>query len=415
MCPEYGRARHTGAPALRRRPAQRLQVSRAAGWPASEANTLLYNGVMTGPTLTPFSYTILALVGEGGAGPHDIVLLLRRGTTYWAAAESHIYAEPKRLARLGYLSAERAAGKTRDRTHYRLTEPGREALRAWLAQPTPFPRIQDEAAVRLVAASVVGDDAALLASLGALRAELDGLDAELDVSIADAEPLPQRARYLRLAHRLGRSSVRLRREWLDDVERELGAGVTPPGGGPLLVVAATAVELAGLPAEPTARVAALACGIGPVEAAATTARALVELRPRAVLHVGIAGARRAANLPLRTLVLGAGSVYADAAGGRLVPHRLAPAAALLAAVQAALPEAVALEIGTSARVGGGADAPVEAMEGFAVLRACALAGVPAVELRAVSNEIEENDRARWDFAGALAALAAALPRAVEAL
>ena len=383
---------------------------------------------MASDDLTTFSYAILALVGEGGVGPHDIVLMMRRGTTYWAAAESHYYAEPKRLARLGYLSAERSPGKTRDRTHYRLTEQGCDALRVWFAEPTPFPRIQDEAAVRLVAASIVGDDAALLASLGALRADLDELDAGLDASVARAETLPHRARYLRLVHRLGRSMVRVRREWLDDVERELGAGVEAAAGswapghgaapapmGPLLVVAATAGELAGLSAEASARVATLTCGIGPVEAAATTARALVELRPRAVLHLGIAGVRRAAGLPLGTLVLGTASVYDDAAGGRLVPHRLAPDAELLAALQVALPEAVALEIGTSARVGGGADAPVEAMEGFAVLRACTLAGVPVVELRAISNEIEEPDRARWDFAGALAVLAAALPRAVEAL
>ena len=376
---------------------------------------------MTGSELTPFSYAILALVGEDGAGPHDIVLLLRRAVTSWAAAESHTYAEPRRLARLGYLSAERAPGKTRERTHYRLTGQGRDALRVWLAQPTPFPRIQDEAAVRLIAASIVGDDAALLASLRALRLGLDEVDAGLDVAEALEEALAHRARYLRLAHQLGRSVVRSRREWLDVVERELGAGGTvapagaPVGAGPLLVVAATSGELAGVPAGASLRIASLACGIGPVEAAAATARALVELRPRAVLHVGIAGARRDAKLPLRSLVLGSGSVYDDAAGGRLVPHRLEPAAALLAALQAALPEAAALEIGTSARVGGGAQAPVEAMEGFAVLRACALAGVPAVELRAVSNEVEEPDRARWDFAGALAALADAVPRAVEAL
>ena len=52
----------------------------------------------------------------------------------------------------------------------------------------------------------------------------------------------------------------------------------------------------------------------------------------------------------------------------------------------------------------------EAMEAFAVLRACALAGVPAVELRAVSNAIDEPDRAKWRFDDALAALADALDR-----
>ena len=32
-----------------------------------------------------------------------------------------------------------------------------------------------------------------------------------------------------------------------------------------------------------------------------------------------------------------------------------------------------------------------------MLRACELAGVPALEVRAVVNEIDEPDRARWRF------------------
>jgi futalosine hydrolase len=169
----------------------------------------------------------------------------------------------------------------------------------------------------------------------------------------------------------------------------------------ILVVAATEPELAGATGVPT-----LACGIGPVESAATTARALAELRPNAVLHVGIAGAR---TLPAPTLVIGSESVYEDAARDGLLGKRIEPDAGLLAAARRALPHAPVLPIGTSARVGGTSRCEVEAMEGFAVLRAAELVGIPAVEVRAVSNEIDEPDRARWHFDDALAALAAALP------
>ena len=44
-----------------------------------------------------------------------------------------------------------------------------------------------------------------------------------------------------------------------------------------------------------------------------------------------------------------------------------------------------------------------------------LAGIPALEVRAVSNEIDEPDRGRWRFDDALAALAAALPRLLAEL
>jgi nucleoside phosphorylase len=54
------------------------------------------------------------------------------------------------------------------------------------------------------------------------------------------------------------------------------------------------------------------------------------------------------------------------------------------------------------------------MEGFAVLRACELAGVPAVEVRVIANEIDEPDRTRWRFEDAFAALAELVPRLVAA-
>jgi nucleoside phosphorylase len=177
----------------------------------------------------------------------------------------------------------------------------------------------------------------------------------------------------------------------------------------LLVVAATERELCALDG-----VATLACGIGPVEAAAATARALAELQPPALLHVGLAGARRASGLEPPTLVVGSEARYCDARSP-LVRARAVPDTALLAAVRCALPDAPVLPIGTSAAVGGAHGVDVEAMEGFAVLRAAELAGVPAVEVRAISNAVEEPDRALWRFDDALAALAGALPALVSAL
>jgi nucleoside phosphorylase len=175
----------------------------------------------------------------------------------------------------------------------------------------------------------------------------------------------------------------------------------------ILVVAATELELAG-----AAGAATLVCGIGPVEAAASTARAVAELRPDAVLHVGIAGAR---GIPASQLVIGSEAVYEDAQAGGFVRERERPDPRLVDAAQRALPEARVLPIGTSARVGGTSSCEVEAMEGFAVLRAAGVAGVPAVEVRAISNEIAEPDRTRWHFDAALAALAAALPRLLSEL
>jgi DNA-binding PadR family transcriptional regulator len=172
--------------------------------------------------LTTFSYVILALVGEGGAGAHDLVESQRRaGSPYWFTSRRNMYAEPKRLAALGYLSATKEPGRTHDRTLYRLTDRGKEALRQWVAQPTPFPRMQSEAPVRLVAGYLV-PDAQLLTSLRALHAELDAVSAGLDEAEQYAATLPHRERYLRLVHSLGRHLLDAHQQWLKEVERELG-------------------------------------------------------------------------------------------------------------------------------------------------------------------------------------------------
>ncbi len=169
----------------------------------------------------------------------------------------------------------------------------------------------------------------------------------------------------------------------------------------LLVVAATPFELAWVGG--AART--LSCGVGPVEAAAATAASVVGRRPEAILHVGIAGARRSSAIPLGAVVVGLRSSYSDIAAAIPVERVLAPAPSILAAAVRALPDAVVVEIATTAAVGRSTGAPVEAMEGFGVLRAAAIAGVPAIEVRVVSNVVEELDRSRWDIPGALAALA----------
>ncbi|MGL6278745.1 MAG: futalosine hydrolase [Gaiella sp.] len=173
----------------------------------------------------------------------------------------------------------------------------------------------------------------------------------------------------------------------------------------VLLVAATERELCGR--------SGLACGVGPVEAAAATARGLALERPRAVLHVGIAGGR---GLAPGAVALGSEAVYVDLAASFPIVTRVAAAPALLEAARGTLPAAAVCAIGTSARVGGVADElTVEAMEGFGVLRACALDGVPALEVRAISNAIGEDDRSRWDVDGALRALDAAVAALLPAL
>jgi DNA-binding PadR family transcriptional regulator len=172
--------------------------------------------------LNPLSYVVLTLIGEHGASAHDLVEMTRRGARlYWSATPSKIYAEPKRLEELGYVTSRREAGRTRERSWYTLTDAGRDALRQWAAQPSGFPRIYHEAACRLLAADIAGDER-VLQSLDALRNDLTQLSALLAEGERVATSLPHRERNLRLVHSLGRRLVAAHEEWLDEVDRELG-------------------------------------------------------------------------------------------------------------------------------------------------------------------------------------------------
>lgn len=177
----------------------------------------------------------------------------------------------------------------------------------------------------------------------------------------------------------------------------------------ILVVAATARELA-----PATGWRTLCCGVGPVEAAAATAAALAGSPAGIVINLGIAGARRDSGLLPLAVVIGTEAIYCDlGVPGHLAPSRVVTSAALVEAGGRALPGATRHAIGTSGRVGHTSGCAVEAMEGFAVLRAAALAGVPAIEVRVISNAIEDSDRSLWRFDEAFAVVQALTPRLVQ--
>lgn len=171
----------------------------------------------------------------------------------------------------------------------------------------------------------------------------------------------------------------------------------------ILLVAATELELCGQ--------RGIVCGVGPVEAAATISRELALNQPRAVVNVGIAGSR---GLTPGTVVIGSEAFYCDLGAEIPIVDRVRADLELVAEIQAVLPEAVVLPIATSAYVTGSERATekfrVEGMEGFGVLRACELAEVPGVEVRVISNDIGEGDRALWMMRRALEVLDGVMPR-----
>ena len=202
----------------------------------------------------------------------------------------------------------------------------------------------------------------------------------------------------------------------------------------ILVIVAVEAERAALGARCLAapEVHVVVAGIGRTNAAAATAEALTEARATgapfaAVISTGIAGALPGSNLALGTVVVADACIYAEEGialpegqgdmrvlgfplgdfegnrvpvdGALLVAFRaLGPACEIATVATCSGTDAAALSVRT--RTG----AMAEAMEGAAVVHAARRVGVPAIEIRSISNTTGDRATQRWDISAAFAAL-----------
>jgi PadR family transcriptional regulator, regulatory protein AphA len=181
---------------------------------------------MSSTELSLFSYEILGLVGSGGAGAHDLLRMAKDGRMLAWAGESQYYTEPKRLAKLGYLSSRKEPGKTRERTVYTLTDKGLDALREYARTPVTFTALKSEPLLRLLICDLVGEDVTR-ASMSTLRDDIADIEQRLDDAEMRAKQLPHRESYLLIVTGFLRRLLELHLELVDEVEHELrGDAVT---------------------------------------------------------------------------------------------------------------------------------------------------------------------------------------------
>lgn len=185
----------------------------------------------------------------------------------------------------------------------------------------------------------------------------------------------------------------------------------------ILLVAAVGRELVAW--RDRSGVDALVTGVGAVEAACAVAHRLAQRRYQVVIGAGIAGALAGAA------AIGDGVIVADDAfelaledgrpialpPGEQVVEKARSDPGLVARLQArGFPPLHGITVSrvtsseeTAARLAS-RGAQVETMEGFAVLRACERAGVPAIGLRGISNRAGSREHSGWDFNAGLAGL-----------
>ena len=178
------------------------------------------------------------------------------------------------------------------------------------------------------------------------------------------------------------------------------------------------------------RFTVIAGGVGPAMAAASTAAALACGDYALVISAGIGGGFAHAGAAVGSLVVASAMIAADlgaeTAEGFLSVDELGFGSARVAADAALAPSlTAALRAGGLAVVHGPIvtvstatgtaetaavlaarypGAAAEAMEGYGAAVAARMHGIPAIELRAVSNAVGPRDRSAWRIPEALAAL-----------
>lgn len=180
-------------------------------------------------------------------------------------------------------------------------------------------------------------------------------------------------------------------------------------------------------------------GVGLVAAAATTSQALARHPVRGVLHLGIAGSFDLDLAPLGSLAVATAEIWPEYGlrhgDGRLTPLSFPMLPDLPTPHIPLDPETAATAMGLSlpcswARgpaltvAGVSADPQrtqelhqhwgglTESMEGFGVALAAWQAGVPFLEVRAISNQVGERSKHNWRIGPALTALGQGLAQLV---
>src|SRR5262245_61163159 len=197
--------------------------------------TLLRSGVASRLVLSTTSYAVLGMLAVQPWSAYELTKQMRRSLAYcWPKAESVLYDEPKRLARMGLASVLEEPVGSRSRTVYSITDSGRASLREWLATKPAPPRFELEPLLRLLYADH-GTKADLLRAVGATRdwarSETERGLAQLEEYQADGGPFPERLHIIVLFGDLCARLLDAVEDWAASAAAEIGAWPRVKGVG----------------------------------------------------------------------------------------------------------------------------------------------------------------------------------------
>ena len=179
------------------------------------------------------SYAILATLVDQACSGYDLAKRFDASVGYfWAASHQQIYRELSRLEQRGWIQGETVSQSGRpNKKMYHITDLGREAMIAWMQQPSALNPVKEEILVKLFAGTLV-EPSVLLSALNHYR-QLHQQHLQVYEGIAQAYfaqperlPLATKCQYLTL-----RKGIRYEQDclvWCDEAIACLTPELSPP-------------------------------------------------------------------------------------------------------------------------------------------------------------------------------------------
>lgn len=177
-----------------------------------------------GPRLTTTSYAILGLLALREWTTYELAQQMGRGfRRFWPRAESNIYVEPKKLAKLGLAKARHEHVGRRRRTVYSITPKGLKALKRWTNEPGGTPPVLEAETLVKIFFNEHATKEALLGHIDALRAwvtefNVENIERARDY-VRDRGPFPDRLAQIILMGRFLVGIADAVTAWVDEASR----------------------------------------------------------------------------------------------------------------------------------------------------------------------------------------------------
>ena len=171
------------------------------------------------------SYAMLGMLAIRPWSTYELAKHLDRSLRpLWPRARSHLFKEPKKLVDHGLAEASEQSVGRRPRTVYTITPGGRQALRAWLAQPGEGPSLEFEQLLKVFFADQSSKVDALRAVANIRRWAEERNAENVAVArdyVAGAGPFPERAQVLNVVGRFLTDFVDMVSDWADWADRTI--------------------------------------------------------------------------------------------------------------------------------------------------------------------------------------------------